>query len=425
MTNPLVAAASADRPSPWAGIWIAEDIEQIAAGVQGGSWIDGTLGVVGAGLDALAFISDPIGGLLQYGIAWLIEHVKPLSEALDWLAGDPSQIAAHAQTWRNVAQSLRDDAGELVRRAGSDLVDWTGAAAQAYGNHAKRREQSLQALARASDVMALMTEGAGMLIGTVRIMVRDAVATVVSRFIVYAGELIATAGLATPLVAEQAATLCASWAAKISRWLKALLTSLRRLGDAAARLGHNITELGGLDRSNAAADARRADTEEPRFPQHGGHVGRPRNQLDFERQEQWANDAYDNIRRNLDSDAIARNLSDAARTDGSTGFTAAEIEQVRQHVFFEEHPLNDYDGSVVHRRYDASPDMAEAWLRLRSGRQRPEDVALLEHELAESRYYHDHPGSTYEQAHNAANQVSNWQDQIPDPTNEDYSGPWG
>ena len=71
-----------------------------------------------------------------------------------------------------------------------------------------------------------------------------------------------------------------------------------------------------------------------------------------------------------------------------------------------------------------APDMAEAWLRLRSGHARPEDVALLEHESAEARYYDIHPGATYEQAHAAANEVSNWQNQIPAPTYEDYSKPW-
>jgi hypothetical protein len=75
-----------------------------------------------------------------------------------------------------------------------------------------------------------------MLIGTVRVMVRDAVATVVSRLIVYAGELIATAGLATPLVVEQVTTLCASWAAKIARWLRELIASIQNLLREAGRL---------------------------------------------------------------------------------------------------------------------------------------------------------------------------------------------
>ena len=60
-TNPLVAAAADSGPSPWAGVWICEDIELIAQGVRTGSWIDGSLGVVSAGLDALALVSDPAG----------------------------------------------------------------------------------------------------------------------------------------------------------------------------------------------------------------------------------------------------------------------------------------------------------------------------------------------------------------------------
>ncbi|WP_189080306.1 WXG100 family type VII secretion target [Mangrovihabitans endophyticus] len=226
-------------------MWIAEDIELITQGVRTHSWVDGSLGVVGAGLDGLALVSDPVGVLLQYGIAWLIEHVKPLSETLDRLAGDPGQIAAHAQTWRNAAEALRLESDELVKAIRLDLTEWSGAAATAYRHWASEREQSLAALAQASETMALITEGAGALIGTVRMMVRDAVATAVSRLIVYAGELLATVGLAAPLVAEQVATLCASWAAKIARWLRGLIGSLRRLmgeGDKLAALVQRLRE---------------------------------------------------------------------------------------------------------------------------------------------------------------------------------------
>lgn len=157
---------------------------------------------------------------------------------------------------------------------------------------------------------------------------------------------------------------------------------------------------------------------------HGGRSSRPADTFDFERQDRWANAAYDDIRANPDADAIAAHLRDAPRIDGSTGFPAGEIDRIRDHVFFEEHPLSDYEGGIVHRRYDASGDMAEAWLRLRSGRSRPEDLALLEHESAEARYYEAHPGSTYEQAHRAANEISAWENQVPAPSGEDYATPW-
>jgi len=227
--NPLVAASVDGPKDAWSGVWIAEDIELIIQGVKNGSWVDGTLGVVGAGLDALAMISDPVGVLLQYGVSWIIEHVKPLSEALDWLAGDPAQISAQAQTWRNVAGDLRTDVDNLVRATKWEISEWTGAAADAYRTWATQQQQALEGLAKGAEAMAVITEGAGFLIAAVRILVRDAIATLVSRLIVYAAEELASLGLATPLVVEQVTTLCASWAAKIARWLKGLLGSLRAL----------------------------------------------------------------------------------------------------------------------------------------------------------------------------------------------------
>ncbi|WBC15869.1 hypothetical protein O7600_03235 [Micromonospora sp. WMMA1998] len=242
-TNPLVATATDTGPSAWAGVWICEDIELIAQGVRSGSWIDGSLGVVSAGLDALALVSDPAGALLQYGIAWLIEHVRPLSEALDWLAGDPAEITAHAQTWRNVAASLGEDAAELAHAVRTEVAGWTGTAATGYRRWAGEQQQAITGLAQGAEAMAAITEGAAGLVAAVRLLVRDAIAACVSRLIVYATELVATAGLATPLVVEQVTTTVASWAARIARLVRGLLASLRRLMPEVRRLGDLIEKL--------------------------------------------------------------------------------------------------------------------------------------------------------------------------------------
>jgi hypothetical protein len=160
--------------------------------------------------------------------------------------------------------------------------------------------------------------------------------------------------------------------------------------------------------------------------QHGAHTGRPRKPLsqDVESHYRWADDAYEDIRQNTDVDVVTRAVGKAKRSDGTVGFTQEEVEIVRQHLFFEKHPLADYSGGYELRRYDASPDIAEAWLRLRSGTHKPEDLVLLEHELAESNFYRANPGATYEAAHAAANKIANWESQIPSPTYEDFSRPW-
>ena len=105
--NSLVVPRLEQPVDAWSGVWIAEDIQLIAQGVRNRSWVEASLGSAAAGLDTLAFVSDPVSSLLQYGIAWLIEHVRPLTEALDWLAGDPATIAAHTQTWRAISASCR------------------------------------------------------------------------------------------------------------------------------------------------------------------------------------------------------------------------------------------------------------------------------------------------------------------------------
>jgi uncharacterized protein YukE len=240
--NPLVATAGSSA-DPWAGVWIAEDIEAIRRGVEDGSWVEGTLGGVSAGLDALAFVSDPVGALLQYGVAWIIEHVEPLREALDWLAGDPAQINAHAQTWRNVAGALYDRAGELERAARWDLTEWTGSAADAYRAWNSQQKAAVDALAKAAETLAAITEAAGVLIAGVRMLVRDGIATLVSRLIVYAAEEIASLGLATPLVVAQVSTLCASWAARIARWLKDLVRTVARLRGLAGKIAELIGKI--------------------------------------------------------------------------------------------------------------------------------------------------------------------------------------
>jgi uncharacterized protein YukE len=317
-----------------------------------------------------------------------------------------------------LAAALRDRAEELGQAARWDTEEWTGAAAEAYRRWSALQQNAVGGLAAATDTLAAITEGAGVLVGGVRMLVRDAIATLVSRLVSYAAEEVFSLGLATPLVVEQVRSLCAAWAAKIARWLRDLIGSLARLRGLADKIGEAIEALKRL------LSRLRGERHLDPVRTHGGHSRRPRNSADYERQERWANDAYDDIRAIPDADVISNNLGRVDRLDGSTGFSPEEIDRIRRRIFFEEHPVSDYDGGIVSRRYDASPDMAEAWLRLRSGHARPEDITLLEHESAEARYYDAHPGATYEDAHRAANVVANWQNRIPDPTYEDFSAPW-
>jgi len=253
--NPLVVPRLDQPAEMWAGIWIAEDIELIVQGVRTGNWVDTSIGSLAAGLDGLALVTDPFGSVLQYIAASLMEHFGPLREVLDWLAGDPGQIAGHAMTWRNVSAALGTQHQDLTASL-SQVATWHGSAADAYRDWAQAQHGAVAGLSAAAGAMAEITESAGLVVATVRVLVRDLIAMAFSRAVVYVTEEVLSLGLATPLVAVQVSTLVLQCAARISRLLHGLVNSLERLFQAAGRLASHIDELRNiLNRHDRAASS--------------------------------------------------------------------------------------------------------------------------------------------------------------------------
>ena len=85
------------------------------------------------------------------------------------------------------------------------------------------------------------------------------------------------------------------------------------------------------------------------------------------------------------------------------GFTADEVEEIRQHVFIREQPR---DGGL--KRFDPDYKQSQAWQRLVDGKDiRQSDVILLQHERLEASIMEE-TGCTYEEAHAKAEAVYNW-----------------
>ncbi|MEU4692466.1 hypothetical protein [Actinoplanes sp. NPDC023714] len=213
-------------PDATTGLGLVEDIHETVAGIQSGSWIDASLGGVGVSLEALSLIFDPLGSIVSWGVGWLLEHVAPLREALDQLAGDASAVAAHAATWENVAASL-------PASYPPPPADWSGAAADAYRAHAASQADALDGIRLAAGGIASAVMGTGLLVALVRELVRDLIADFVATLAIRLPQWLAveglTLGIATPVVAGQVAGLVADWAHRIQHFLRGLLTSLRNL----------------------------------------------------------------------------------------------------------------------------------------------------------------------------------------------------
>ncbi|GAA1643102.1 WXG100 family type VII secretion target [Actinoplanes couchii] len=162
-----------------------------------------------------------------------MEHVKPLRDALDWLAGKPDEIAAHAATWRNVSASASEAHQQYAAAIQMQTAEWLGASGDAYRAHAGEQLAAVDGIATVTNAISYAVEGAGLLVGLVREIVRDLIAQFVATLAVRLPQWLAeegvTLGLATPVVAAQVATLVARWVNRIQHFIRALLNSLRRL----------------------------------------------------------------------------------------------------------------------------------------------------------------------------------------------------
>ncbi len=226
--NPLVVAP-VDTRSPLAGTFLLEDGESFVRAVENQDWISGGMALFAGAMDTIAAVSDPLGTLFAMGLGWVMEHISPLKDWLDDLTGSSAEVAAFAGTWRNVAGVMHDAATTLPRMVGADLAEMSGEAVDAYRSFQADVAKHLGGAGTWADAMATGLGVCATLVQIVHDVVRDAIAEVVGAICSYAVELVCTAGLATPLVIEQATTRASALAGRVSSFITRLLDSCKHL----------------------------------------------------------------------------------------------------------------------------------------------------------------------------------------------------
>ena len=94
--------------------------------------------------------------------------------------------------------------------------------------------------------------------------------------------------------------------------------------------------------------------------------------------------------------------TDCKRIAANTGFREEDIQRIKNHVFYEEHELDD-----GLRRFDADYEMSQSWQRLIDGREiENRDIILLQHEFIESIFMGN--GLNYDEAHDKAQNIYNY-----------------
>ncbi|MEV0088740.1 DUF6531 domain-containing protein [Saccharopolyspora sp. NPDC050642] len=236
MTNPLVAQRE-DSTQSFSGVPILESVNDTKKAIESGDWASGVMGAVSTGLDALGMAMDPFGSILAAGVGWLMEHVGPVSDALDALTGDPDEIKAHSETWKNISAELGEIGTEMTNLVNNDTGSWIGEAGDAYRKRSEDTANLIAAAQAAADGASSGIGTAGEVVAAVRTLVRDIIAELVGHLVSWALQVLATLGIAMAWVVPQVVAEVAKVAARIAdittklvKAIKALAPMLKKLG---------------------------------------------------------------------------------------------------------------------------------------------------------------------------------------------------
>ncbi|ASO22166.1 uncharacterized protein YukE [Actinoalloteichus hoggarensis] len=239
MSNPLVADV-VDSTSSTSGLSLVESVNSTSTAIQNGDWLEAGLGTADLVMTAL----DPFAAIISNGVGWLLEHVGPLSDALDSLAGNPDEIRSHAETWTNVAGEVNSVSTELGNLIKSDITTWTGAAADAYRERAADTANLILAAGNAAQGAADGIQLAGEVVTAVRDAVRDIIADVVGSMVSWALQVLFTLGIGLIWVVPKVVAKVAQTAAKIAQLITKLTSSMSRLTPLLKKLGDDFASAG-------------------------------------------------------------------------------------------------------------------------------------------------------------------------------------
>lgn len=215
---------------PWyTGGGALEDIAGIAGAVESKSWLDGGLSGLSLVADTASMYFDPLGTALSWGVAMIMDHCDPLRSWLQKLAGNQDDVSAKANTWRNVACALEENAKRMDANVASFTQYSRGQAANSFAESAGGVNALIVGAAQGARVLS---QGLEILAGVVEVvysMVRDAISQIVGTFISAVVQALLTAGLALAKLIPEISVKVSAWVSKLWGHIDSLLSSAGKL----------------------------------------------------------------------------------------------------------------------------------------------------------------------------------------------------
>ncbi|MBN6036174.1 hypothetical protein [Amycolatopsis sp. 195334CR] len=222
------------------GAGLLQDIADGCTKCGNGEWTEGLLDIgVGLGADGLGLLKNPVEALLGMGFGWVIEHLSPLKDLLDWFVGNQDQLGLAVNAWAKVSDGVQAAAEHFTAKVMEDSATWWGVGAEQYRKYAQQRVDILHALSDSARTVATAIETSKSILKVVRDIIRGILADTAAKVMIILcrtpppGYPMAVATEVAPTVAQQSSKAM-SWT---QRLVKAFQNLQRLLADLMGRLG--------------------------------------------------------------------------------------------------------------------------------------------------------------------------------------------
>ena len=247
--GPSYAASPSER-SILSGAGILDSGSTTIAALCEGNWVDAALSGVSTVLDAAATVADPLGSLLAAGIGWALDHLNPIKEWFNDVAGNPEAVSAKGESWGNIAGGL-DPLAESWQTSLDNIAWMSGGAISSYKAQADARIASLRQLKGSSEGAQEALVVVSSIVAFVHSFLRDILSSLVGAILSWIAQSVLSLGTLIPWVVGQIATRIASVVGKCARYITALtrsgselttlLKALKGFGDDILRFLNKIT----------------------------------------------------------------------------------------------------------------------------------------------------------------------------------------
>lgn len=162
---------------------------------------------------------DPIGYVISAGVSWLLEYMEPLKSLLNLVTGDHAAIEAGAESWRNIAATLKQSAEDCTYSANEYILWQRSAAIDTYYKRQMTIREGMVGAAKLSTAMGAALYIAGAVVDLLHDFIRDLLAELSSQVISNAIWIAATAGTATPVAVMRVANASVRLARRAEKYL--------------------------------------------------------------------------------------------------------------------------------------------------------------------------------------------------------------